>query len=115
MLTSWLCRCEVPWGKDGLWIVSDAFGTGAYHLNVKLSCQCGHFVCYEGHCFWWLLERTGKLWHFSDIKRRYYCGPCFKRTGRKIRPRVEGVKDPVTVELPWPSELDWKRAKRRVR
>lgn len=105
----------MPW-VNGEWQVSDVFGAAAYHLNVKIACpKCGHFVCYNGHCFWWLLYRQGRHLGFWDLRSRYYCGPCFRTHGRKVRPKVEGVKDPITNDLPAPSERDWKRAQRRVR
>jgi hypothetical protein len=105
-----------PWTKDGLRVAGSIFEAAAYHKNVKVVCRCGHHACYEAHCLWYLFER--RLWDdaFWDVRRRFWCRPCRQRTGEKVRPRWVGASlEPITVELPWPSELEWKRAQRRVR
>lgn len=88
----------------------------AWRKTVKVACQCGHVVYFQPHALWWLYERQGGPTFFREMRRRYYCAPCYQRTRRKVRPTITALgQEEPTVKLDLPPEAEWKRAVQRFR
>jgi hypothetical protein len=85
--------------------------------SIKLTClRCRHAGIFSSHALWWLFHRRSWNDGFRDVRRRGICTMCWFRRGEKARnPRLELGDDAPTIDLPMPSELDWKREQRRRR
>jgi hypothetical protein len=95
----------------------DLFDAAVRGKAVKLTCRrCRHTGIFNGHCLWWHFQRRGWSDRFADVQRRAICTLCWFRLGEKMRgPALKLVDEAATVDLPPPSELDWKRELRRRR
>lgn len=87
------------------------FDAGRQHKNIKLTCwACGHHSTLHAAALWWLCERKGWPDTFKTVLQGAHCVVCIKRNQRITNPHIELTDDDPTVELPMPSEQQWKRA-----
>jgi hypothetical protein len=93
----------------------DLFDAAIRYSAVRLTCpRCGHAQVYRAAALWWLFQRKGWNDRFPNVRRRYYCRPCCDRHGEKTHANIALVNEaPTDDRLPMPSELDWKRERRR--
>ena len=95
----------------------DLFDAAVRYSAVRLTCpRCRHAQVFRSAALWWLFHRKGWKDRFPDVERRYYCRTCWHDHGEKIRATIGLVdEDPTDDSLPIPSELEWKRERRRRR
>ena len=104
--------------KDGLKVATHVFEAAAWHQNVRVSCgTCGHSSTFDPHKLWWLFTRKGWDDGLAEASRRFWCRKCGARVGKRIKTaRIELVRDPAQDHgLPFPPEVEWKRAVSRFR
>ena len=95
----------------------DLFDAALRYSAVRLTCpRCRHYLVFRSAALWWLFQRKGWQDRFPNVRRRYFCQICWKRQGVKIHADIALVnEEPTDDSLPLPSELDWKRERRRRR
>ncbi|MXO64829.1 hypothetical protein [Altericroceibacterium endophyticum] len=102
--------------RDGLAIPDCVFEAAAWKYQVEITCSCGHLARHDPHGLWHFCEKKRWSDNFQDLYLRFYCLRCMVSRKQKVRPRkIDGTKEPATIRLPWPSELEWKRAISRFR
>jgi ribosomal protein S27E len=83
----------------------------AWHLAIVVDCRrCSHQAVFSPHALWWLFERRHEDCGFRNVARRMKCSKC----GAGAFLTWSKDKEP-TVQLPMPSESEWKRAVSRMR
>lgn len=118
MAPNWDCRCDVArYSKDGLRIATNIFEAAAWRKGIKPVCKCGHSAIFNPHGLWWRFECKGWDQQLGEARKRFWCVRCGQRSGRRVRPvRLELVEQSVgDIELPFPSDHEWKRAISRFR
>ena len=95
----------------------DLFDAAVRYSAVRFTCpRCGHAEVFRAAALWWLFERKGWRDRFPDVRRRFHCRLCRRRDGDKVHADIALVnEEPTDDSLPMPSELDWKRERRRRR
>jgi hypothetical protein len=95
----------------------DLFDAAIRYSAVRLTCpRCRHAQVFRAAALWWLFQRKGWQDRFPEVRRRYFCRMCWQRHGDKIHADIALVNEqPTDDSLPLPSELDWKRERRRRR
>ena len=95
----------------------DLFDAALRYSAVRLSCpRCRHAQVFSAAALWWLFHRKGWNDRFPNVRRRYFCRACLAQHGVKIHAELGFVDEaPTDDSLPMPSELDWKRERRRRR
>jgi len=95
----------------------DLFDAAIRYSAVRLSCpRCRHARVLRAAALWWLFQRKGWKDRFPDVAARYYCRSCRLRDGDKVHAVLQLVnEEPTDDSLPLPSELEWKRERRRRR
>jgi hypothetical protein len=105
------------WTKDGQRRATHIFEAAAWFQAVQPVCRCGHSAAFNPYGLWWRFERKGWDDHLGKARARFWCIPCSRQTGKRVRPvRLELVKPTdADIKLPMPDEREWKRAVSRFR
>ena len=104
-------------GLPSAYPLRDLFDAALRYSAVRLVCpRCRHVQVFRAAALWHLFHRKGRNDRFANVKRQYFCRSCLERHGEKIHADVQLVNEaPTDDSLPMPSELDWKRERRRRR
>lgn len=101
-------RCD----RDGGQIPNTLFEAAAFHRTIAARCpSCGREAVFHGAALWWLFQRKQWSSHLSDVPQRLRCMSC-NQVGVPIR---VGREAPTVLNLPMPSDHEWKRAVSRFR
>ena len=85
---------------------------------VRLTCKrCSHSQLFDAVPLWWMFDRRGWSGVFPEVRRQFYCGPCWEKDRRKVRPAILVTDEPPpqTGRYPYPDERTWKRLVSRYR
>lgn len=107
---------EVARYRDGLKVATTIFEAAAWHYTVRAICRCEHFGLFDPHGLWWYFNRKGWDDDLQRARRRLFCSRCCHRTGRRVRPvDLTLTRDPPVINLPLPTQSEWRRALSRFR
>lgn len=95
---------------------TDLFEAAIWGRTVKVQCVCGNVGLFHPQGLWWRFYRKGWPFTFRDARRHFYCTQCFSLTKNRVRPeRIDSGGDPPTINLPLPSDREWKTMLKRMR
>ena len=105
------------WTEGAVRVATNLMEAAAWHTSIEVVCRCGQRASFDPHGLWWWFKQRGWDDDLSRIARRFWCFKCAERLGRRVRPtRINLVRGcEADIELPMPSDREWKRVVKRMR